>query len=217
MLFKILVITLLILTINSISQIDVLFESLCPDSINFITKSFRPFFEAIDHQKLANVTFYPYGNAQQKFDGKKWDFICQHGVNECYGNLIESCAIKHNDNVFVSKFIICVEGKIKMFRQDFNATVKECLKNEDPKINTTLFECVNSDEGNKYQHEIATFTEGIVPPHTYVPWIIVDGKHDAQIETYIIEDMLKYLCEKTDNPISACKHRTQSLEYLSEE
>ena len=81
------------------------------------------------------------------------------------------------------------------------------MKNESPEISATLWECVSSQEGNQFQHDIAVFTEGVNPPHNHVPWVIVDGKYDPQLEDTIINDMLGYLCEQTDTPIEACKQK----------
>ena len=30
--------------------------------------------------------------------------------------------------------------------------------------------------------------------HTHVPWIIVDGVHDSDVELQIIESLMDYLC-----------------------
>jgi len=103
--------------------------------------------------------------------------------------------------------LFALKETLEVLKKDFNATVNECLKNEDPQIGVTLWECVASDEGNQLQHEIADFTAGLNPPHNHVPWVIVDGKYDAQTEDSIINDMLGYLCERTDTPIAACRQQ----------
>ena len=53
----------------------------------------------------------PYGNAKRTKVGDTWKFTCQHGVSECQGNMIATCAIKNFD--FYPQalpFIICLEG-----------------------------------------------------------------------------------------------------------
>merc|ERR1712156_1039918 len=49
------------------------------------------------YQKLGqylNIEFIPYGFASYLPDGNGgWDFACQHGPNECTGNLYQACLI----------------------------------------------------------------------------------------------------------------------------
>merc|ERR1712080_598797 len=41
--------------------------------------------------KYMEVDFVPYGNAHQQQDGDSWTFECQHGPDECHGNMQQSC------------------------------------------------------------------------------------------------------------------------------
>ena len=44
---------------------------------------------------IVNITFVPYGNAKELYrpETKLYQFYCQHGAEECYGNLIQTCVI----------------------------------------------------------------------------------------------------------------------------
>jgi interferon gamma-inducible protein 30 len=46
---------------------------------------------------IMNLTLVPYGNAQEKFDiiTKLWKYTCQHGPDECWGNLFHTCLINY--------------------------------------------------------------------------------------------------------------------------
>ena len=52
-------------------------------------------------------------------------------------------------------------------------------------------ECVSSDIGNYYQHQMALKTD---KNHLWVPWVVVDGVHDIEAENQIIESLTDYLC-----------------------
>ena len=40
--------------------------------------------------EIMNISFVPYGNARETYrpETKLYQFYCQHGADECYGNLI---------------------------------------------------------------------------------------------------------------------------------
>merc|ERR1711973_1084474 len=58
-------------------KLSVHYESLCPDSIRFVTKQ-----------------LYPSGKANfTPSDGGSWDFTCQHGADECRGNKVQACIL----------------------------------------------------------------------------------------------------------------------------
>lgn len=59
-----------------------------------------------------NLRLIPFGNAKESQKDGKWVFECQHGAEECYGNLLEACII-HVNNYQVDKYlpaIHCIES-----------------------------------------------------------------------------------------------------------
>jgi len=135
--------------------------------------------------EIITLREFPYGNAKesQNADGT-WTYTCQHGVNECIGNMYEACAIEHY-NTTTGKvptwwpFIYCMYKS-----QDAgNATVAEkCATNNG--INwQTVTTCASTDpqkgskeDGNPLMHTLAVETGALIPPHTFTPWVVVDGK-----------------------------------------
>lgn len=180
--------SLFALTVCDLPVIDVFVESLCPDCMDFIGGSFKNFHEYKDKDSLAVVNFYPYGNAAEKWNGKSWDFTCQHGANECYGNTIETCALNLIDKNAGHDFMICIEGSIRQYAKDFNQTLSHCV---DEEMKAKILNCVSLGEGNKLQHEVAQKT----PEHNYVPWVHVNGQHVKDVENKILSNMVEYLCE----------------------
>ena len=56
---------------------------------------------------ITDIELVPYGNAQV-ITRYPPSFKCQHGEDECYGNIVELCAIKNNPEKWW-KFIRCEE------------------------------------------------------------------------------------------------------------
>ena len=190
---------ILILSLISISfqqkhipKIQIYIESLCPDCYFFITKSFKSFYENIKNPNLAEIEFIPYGNAQEVYNSqnKLWEFTCQHGEPECYGNLIETCAIQTLGKIKSYETIICLESNIEEYDFDFDKTLEYCMANDQTNLGL-IKECVSSDIGNYYQHQMALKTD---KNHLWVPWVVVDGVHDIEAENQIIENLTDYLC-----------------------
>ena len=190
--------SILLLTLISLSKeqkyvpkITVYIESLCPDCVDFITKSFKSFHENVKKPNLVDIEFIPFGNAKEVYntETKKYEFTCQHGENECYGNLIETCAIQILGKVKSYDTILCIESNIASFNRNFDNTLEFCLKDDNENLEL-IKECVTSDIGNLYEHQMAQKTED----HRWVPWVVVDGVHDIEVEDRIISSLTDYLC-----------------------
>jgi interferon gamma-inducible protein 30 len=50
-------------------------------------------------------------------------------------------------------------------------------------------------EGNDLLHEYGVLTDSLVPPHRYVPHILIDGVHDEELQELAQTDLLKFVCE----------------------
>ena len=85
------------LFVGSLSQsaalvpVQLYYESCCPYCEEWIEGTFKTAFYTSDFQDITNITFFPYGNAHEVYSSAtgEWEFTCQHGVNECKGNLVE--------------------------------------------------------------------------------------------------------------------------------
>ena len=174
-----------------VPKIQVYIESLCPDCYNFIVGSFKDFYEKVKRPNLAQIEFIPYGNAKEEYNTqtKKWEFTCQHGEPECYGNLIETCAIQKMGRVNSYSAILCLESNIEEYDFDFDKTLEFCFKEDQTTLNE-IKNCVSSDMGNLYEHQMAQKTES----HFWVPWVVVDGVHDIDAENQILESLIDFVC-----------------------
>jgi len=128
---------------------------------------------------------YPYGNANEKqASNGTWIFTCQHGNDECIGNMYEACAIEYNNSTGSDNvptwwpFFYCME---KSGKAADTTTASGCAKNNglDWTVITTCAgsnPAVGSDtDGNPLMHKIAVETNSLVPPHQWTPWVVVDG------------------------------------------
>ncbi len=197
-------IVLILLGLSLIStevvKIDVFFESLCPDCQDLIKRSFKQFLDFPDHDKLATINFVPFGNAHDHLDEAKQEWVtkCQHGVQECVGNLVEVCAKKKLDQESFYIFLVCFENKFSS-RVDAYAAAKECSHDQGDAINT----CAQGKEGNVLLHEASLQTPD---NHEYVPWIIVNGVHDTVAETDFQDSFVDYLCKDRKDIPSCVTH-----------
>ena len=176
---------------KTIPKITIYMESLCPYCIEFITTSIKEFYEKVTKPNVAFIEMIPYGNAEEIYDSttNKYSFKCQHGENECYGNLISTCSLNILGRINGQKNIICLLENIYGFGRNFDLTLEHCLSSE-PDILQEIKDCVQSDIGNMYQHQMAQKTG----KHLGVPWILVDGEYDEDTNDKIWTSLVDYLC-----------------------
>ena len=141
-----------------------------------------------------NLEIVPYDNAREQQVGNKWQFTCQHGNEECYGNLIGTCAIHYYQNTSVYfPFIHCIEleasNKLTPRQSAPGCAEKSGLDYSQIKS------CANGPLGNSLEHKMALKTGALEPPHTYVPWITLNGVHTKEIQSDAEQDLEGLICK----------------------
>lgn len=145
------------------------YESLCPYSASFIVNQLDKIFSD-GLISIIDLQLFPYGNAQVLPGG---DIICQHGFYECLLNTVEACAIDAWPIVTEHfKFINCVEelvveGTYTQWKTCFD---KLGLDSE------FVLNCSSGAYGKQLEYEYGDETDALVPPHQYVPWVVVNGR-----------------------------------------
>lgn len=72
--------------------IQIYYEALCPDSVNFVQNQLFPNFAAL--RDYIDILYVPFGKASSHNDNGIIEFTCQHGPAECTGNRVQSCTLR---------------------------------------------------------------------------------------------------------------------------
>ncbi|KAM9844510.1 gamma-interferon-inducible lysosomal thiol reductase [Aulostomus maculatus] len=167
-------------------QVGLYYESMCHGCIMFLTQMLYPTWVLL--QDIMSVTLVPYGNAQEKPDGDKYIFECQHGEEECFGNTIETCLLNMTDNAFL--IIFCMESS-----SDVVNAAQTCVNLYSPELSwDRVMGCAKGDLGNQLMHQNALKTEALDPPHQFVPWVTVNGKHTDELQDKAMSSLFSLVC-----------------------
>ncbi|KAL5748153.1 hypothetical protein ACOSQ2_025450 [Xanthoceras sorbifolium] len=171
-------------TQNGKVSLELYYESLCPYCSNFIVNYLDKLFQD-QLLTLVDLKLIPYGNAKI---GSNNTITCQHGPSECLLNTVEACAIDIWPEVTEHfPFINCVETLVYEHKYPQWETCFDKL-GLDSKL---VSDCYTSGYGKKLELQYAAETNSLEPPHTYVPWVVVDGQ--PLYEDY--ENFISYICK----------------------
>ncbi|GMI05947.1 hypothetical protein TrRE_jg9076 [Triparma retinervis] len=155
-------------------------EALCPDCINYSSTQISALMSAVP--SIVSLSILPFGNASPNPQTGGWD--CQHGVNECIGNMYLACAQSHFPDMDADNipqwfpFYECMEASTynKGRYGPYNTTA--AIACAEGLFWDVISDCAgpypelgSSDDGNPLMQSIADST----PEHTYVPWVVVNG------------------------------------------
>ncbi|XP_033637080.1 gamma-interferon-inducible lysosomal thiol reductase-like [Asterias rubens] len=187
-------------------NITLYFESYCPGCQAFITGQLYPTWTELS--SIMNVTLVPYGNAQETKNSTGWSYDCQHGEQECQGNLLEVCILHYVDFSTAFDTIYCMEKSGTPVPH-----AKECMMKN--KVNyDQVSTCATGPEGNALEHQMALKTDALSPKHTYVPWVTLNGVHTEQIENEATNNLKKLVCKTYQGPKpTACTQDLQKPDY----
>ncbi|KAK2901005.1 hypothetical protein Q8A67_009120 [Cirrhinus molitorella] len=175
--------------------VSLYYESLCPGCREFLVLQLVP--TLIMLQDIMTIELVPYGNAQESGSEGKYIYTCQHGENECLGNMIETCLL-NTLGLDAFAVIFCMESGVDVLKD-----AQPCLGVYFP--NTTwdsVMKCATGDEGNKLMHQNALKTNALKPPHEYVPWITINGEHTEDLQNKAMTSLFSLVCSlyKGDKP-----------------
>eukprot|EP00063_Salmo_salar_P070693 XP_014045528.1 PREDICTED: gamma-interferon-inducible lysosomal thiol reductase-like [Salmo salar] len=201
-------------TLDQSVQVELYYESLCPACRYFLTSQLFPTWTML--QDAMNVTLVPYGNAEESFDGKKYQFTCQHGEEECLGNMLETCIFSvTGSNAF--QIIYCMEASTDVVKAG-----EKCVELYDPNTKwDSIMTCVKGDQGNQLMHQNAVKTGALKPAHDYVPWIVINGEHTEELQDKAMSSLFVLICSmykpsKPEACSTALMKRHRSYSYHGE-
>jgi len=172
-------------------NMDVYYETRCPGCLLFINQTLEPLWRNKDLKGVLNVTMYTYGNGitiptanvsegykfwHPETTGKGWDNvqICQHGSDECLGNLVQVCAKDIADNDKYMELIFCMAATTIAGYGEEKSTY-ECMQKADID-HDKVKECVTSPHGNNLVTEAGRQTH-LLKSREGTPWVMVAGTH----------------------------------------
>ncbi|XP_050716203.1 GILT-like protein 1 [Eriocheir sinensis] len=186
-------------------KIHLYYETLCPYSIEFVVDQLYPTWSVL--KDIMEVEMFPFGNANYAADGDGWSFACQHGDDECRGNMIHACAKDHfNDINLEMEFVNC------LLSADYPPNAGAKCAAEVGQDWAPLDACVNSLEGQNLLHAVALQQEQLDPSLYFVPWIIVNDVFSEDQVGECQTNLLAVVCDRyTGEPPAECStHRVQS-------
>ncbi|XP_054889847.1 gamma-interferon-inducible lysosomal thiol reductase [Poeciliopsis prolifica] len=188
-------------------HVGLYYESLCPGCRMFLTEMLFPTYLLLN--SIMSVTLVPYGNAQEMPVAQKYTYECQHGKQECLGNMIETCIMNMTDMAF--PIIFCMESSA-----DVIGSAESCLKLYAPVLSMDkVMSCVNGDMGMQLMHQNALQTKALNPPHQYVPWITINGVHTEDLQDKAMSSLFTLVCSMYKGTKPAACGGSQKLHYRS--
>jgi len=181
-------------------EVTLYYEALCPYCQRFIQGQLYPTFQRLKDTGILKVKLYAHGNAYESWTGTRWSYRCQHGTRECDLNRFTTCAADQLNDGELLSFVHCLENNPHV------EDGKKCLQEVGGDW-LGGYECYNSDFGYNLQHQIAVKQKALSPRLRFVPWILVNGYHDDNVQGAVQRNMLSYVCNayRGTKP-SACRY-----------
>ncbi|XP_078279854.1 gamma-interferon-inducible lysosomal thiol reductase-like [Rhinoraja longicauda] len=179
-------------------HISVFYESLCPDCRAFMVHQLCPVWTRM--REVLNITLVPFGNAEVIQGAQGEQFRCQHGEEECLGNMIQSCMIHHLKNTWsYLPVVCCMESAPTVL-----TAAQQCLQAHAPAMTwETISDCVNEELGSHLMHLNARRTNDLEPPHLYVPWILINGVYSEDTQHHAETNLLDVVCQSYTGSLPA--------------
>lgn len=168
-------------------KVSVYYETLCPDSIQFITQQLWPTYQKV--KDIINIELIPFGKASFFPVNGEYQFECQHGPKECKGNKIHACAIDLYPTTESSlPFVYCSMGA-----GDPIEAANTCATNN--KLDwTQISSCASGKRGSELLLAHGKKTKSLNPKMIFVPWIIINDVFTNENEENSIQNFLQVVC-----------------------
>jgi len=202
-------------------NVTVYYESLCPDSIKFITKQLYPALQG-NLSELVELNLLPYGRATQKFDVNQYEFTCRHGPQECVGNRIQACALhltpKKDDlgyNRVATGFIYCLMDKVVRDGNNTQWPTRDCATESNVTNLHEIENCANHPHGSNYLSEYGRLTQALTPPLKSVPTIVFNNQYKEDDNVLSQTNFIGALCQyiKGEKPDECSRNSASTTQF----
>ncbi|XP_075528420.1 gamma-interferon-inducible lysosomal thiol reductase-like [Dermacentor variabilis] len=189
-----------VVTVTKKVKVVVVYESHCPYSRRFMYSQLLPTYQKMN--KFMNLTILPFGKARvDNVSAPVPHFTCQHGTNECMGNMIETCVVHVVKKQMIAvKILACMSESYQP-----HLAGQKCVEGTGVKW-SKIQECV-TNKGTRYLLEAGLETWKVQSYVARVPLVVVDGEMDNYVEYYAQKDLMKLMCEHLpydDYRVSPC-------------
>jgi len=199
-------------------NIEVYYETRCPGCIMFINQTLEPLWRTKGIYDVLNVTLYTYGNAmtiplKEVSEGYKFwhpkttgaDYtdvhICQHGGDECMGNMVQLCAKDIETNDKYMELVFCMSATtIQGYSVEKSSF--ECMQRA--KIDhDKVRDCVQGPKGNKLMTSTGEQT-AMLKGRKGTPWVMINNVHAADEVMENSTLLMQAICSHVENAPSSC-------------
>ena len=152
-------------------------ESLCPDCRHMVLDVIEPIMESGLGEAI-DLRYVAYGNVRREEgdDGIK----CQHGEQECLMNKYINCAqedgVGSSDARVWFPYVRCLAEDLGVLRTSntYEDRANECASTAGLSA-SQLKQCAEGAHGEALERRAGEETDGLVPKHQFVPWMVVNG------------------------------------------
>ncbi|KAL4702958.1 hypothetical protein ACJJTC_008736 [Scirpophaga incertulas] len=184
--------------------IQVYYESQCGGCRDFFRTSLLYVYREL-HDSF-EIQTYPYGFAETiiNSDGAV-EFKCQHGPNECYGNMLHACAIDILGNFTKAlDFNACMMEQGNPGKGSNDPSAEKCADLQNIK-SQTIKDCAKSQKGADLVKRYGEKSNKIT--YEYIPYVIINGEVWNQESN---PDFMVAVCGVYNIPPAPC------VKYLAE-
>lgn len=205
------------------AKLEIHYETLCPYCSTLIGESLQTIWNDEEFRERIDVALFPAGNmnsipASEVSEGYKffhaeltdkglgYVFQCQHGEQECLGNMIQACIMKSKSEAQDHlPTLFCIESRLAE-GDSIEKVAFECMKETDIDVHEVL-SCTQTAAANDMMYLISNYSNSLSPQRQYVPWVTIDGEHFEDADA---GDLLGPLCRSLAPPVPAACDKAET-------
>ncbi|KPI92611.1 GILT-like protein C02D5.2 [Papilio xuthus] len=166
--------------------LTVYYESKCPDSKKFVLEQLQPAIELL--HRYVKLRLIPFGKSRSINYGDD-GFECQHGPEECLGNIVQECALRHmrgHSDIQRVTYVVC-----EMASESGAHASLGCVKHAGLSV-SDVEGCVLAGEGVALQLDSEYHTDKLKPK--FIPTVTLDGVFNQDFQDAAMTDLIGTLC-----------------------